>query len=111
MKQLKTFFLRLPLLWIVVFFMPETLNAESVSSSANSRQDMSGITHANKDVEISMQVSGRITRIFHREGSRVERGDVILHLDNRLELLEVEQRELILKTGQNLLEPKSGNIS
>ena len=64
--------------------------------------EISGITEAHKDVDLSMQVRGRITRIFFREGHRVKAGKIILHLDNRLEQLEVEQRRLILNNRVEL---------
>ncbi|MBF0195234.1 MAG: efflux RND transporter periplasmic adaptor subunit, partial [Magnetococcales bacterium] len=59
--------------------------------------EITGITKAQKDVALSMPVTGRIKKIHYREGSRVKAGDIILSLENRLESLEVEHRHILLK--------------
>lgn len=82
----------------------------SVPSAASPLSDRSnpvpvvvpGITKAHRDVDLSLQVRGRITEIRHQEGSWVEAGTIILSLDNRLEELEVEQRRLLYESRVEL---------
>jgi RND family efflux transporter MFP subunit len=87
---------------IAIFTLPSLVNASSVLTLDRNSQDMIGITQAHKDVDLSMQVRGRITKIFYREGSRVKIGTIILNLDNRLEQLAVDQRRLFLNNRVEL---------
>ncbi|MBF0454275.1 MAG: efflux RND transporter periplasmic adaptor subunit [Magnetococcales bacterium] len=63
---------------------------------------LSGVTKARRDVDLSVPVQGRITKIFFREGERVTKGSILLHLENQLEKLAVEQRTLLLKSRAEL---------
>ena len=56
---------------------------------------ISGITEPIEDRTLSATVADTISTIFFREGADIEHGQVILELDNRLEILEVERRKLI----------------
>ena len=56
---------------------------------------ISGITEPIKDRTLSATVADTISTIFFKEGADVEQGQVILKLDNRLEILEVERRKLL----------------
>lgn len=56
---------------------------------------VSGITEAVDDATLSSSVLGIIRSRPFQEGARVNKGDVILALDNRLEELEVVRKKLI----------------
>src|SRR3954466_2599264 len=56
---------------------------------------VSGITEAVDDATLSSSVLGIIRSRPFQEGARVNKGDVILNLDNRLEELEVVRKKLI----------------
>jgi len=56
---------------------------------------VSGITESIKDVTLSVSVSGRISKIFLKEGDRVSKGQIILNLDKGQEELEVQRRKLL----------------
>lgn len=64
----------------------------------------SGYTQALREVKLGLTVTGRLDRLFVREGDRVRRGDLILQLDHRAEALEVERRTLLLKDVSRLEE-------
>ncbi|GAB0055857.1 hypothetical protein SIID45300_00155 [Candidatus Magnetaquicoccaceae bacterium FCR-1] len=55
-----------------------------------------GVTQALRDIKLSMAVAGRIENLMVKEGHRVRQGDLLLHLDRRLEELEVQRRKLLL---------------
>lgn len=61
-----------------------------------------GLVEPLRDVNLSLTVPGRLASIYHREGSRVEQGDLILSLDARMEQLEVERRVLIYEDHAEL---------
>jgi len=63
-----------------------------------------GITQAVREARLSMPVAGRVEGIFVREGSNVRAGQVLLHLDRKLEKLEVERRRLVLHDQSRLRE-------
>jgi RND family efflux transporter MFP subunit len=56
-----------------------------------------GVTQALLDVKLSVTVPGRIESMLVREGSRVRRGQLLLHLDRTLEELEIERRRLLVE--------------
>ena len=56
---------------------------------------ISGITEPIKDRTLSANVAETISTIFFEEGAKIEEGQTILELDNRLEILEVERRKLL----------------
>ncbi len=64
----------------------------------------SGYTQALREVKLGLTVTGRLDRLFVKEGDRVRRGDLILQLDHRAEALEVERRTLLLKDVSRLEE-------
>lgn len=63
-----------------------------------------GITQAVGEVRLSMSVPGRVDAILVREGMRVHKGDLLLHLDRSLEELEVKRREVMLEDAAKLEE-------
>jgi RND family efflux transporter MFP subunit len=56
---------------------------------------VSGITESIDDVTLSLSVAGTVSKVFFEEGDKVRSGQSILHLDRRLEQLEVARRKLI----------------
>src|SRR5437764_4710481 len=56
---------------------------------------VTGITEAVDDATLSSSVIGIVRARPFAEGARVNKGDVILALDNRLEELEVVRKQLI----------------
>ena len=63
-----------------------------------------GVTQALKDVKLSMTVAGRIDGMLVREGTRVTKGQLLMHLDRTLEELEVQRRRLQLEDMSKLEE-------
>jgi RND family efflux transporter MFP subunit len=65
------------------------------TSAAENTTWVSGITEAVDDATLSSSVLGIVRARPFPEGTRVNKGDVILALDNRLEELEVTRKKLI----------------
>lgn len=63
-----------------------------------------GFTQALKEAKLSMTVNGRVEGLMVREGLRVRRGDLLLHLDRTTEELEVKRRQLVLQDTARLQE-------
>lgn len=63
-----------------------------------------GVTQAIRDLKLSVTAPGRIEGLFVKEGDRVRKGDVLLHLDRNLEALEVQKRRLVLQDDARLEE-------
>lgn len=73
------------------------------ASSAFAETRFSGLVEPYRDVLLSSEVAGRIAEIAFREGERVEAGDVILRLDDRVETLEVQRRQAIYNNQAELM--------
>ncbi|HEY6227593.1 MAG TPA: efflux RND transporter periplasmic adaptor subunit [Verrucomicrobiae bacterium] len=65
------------------------------AAAAENTTWVSGLTEAVDDATLSSSVIGIIRSRPFQEGARVNKGDVILGLDNRLEELEVVRKKLI----------------
>lgn len=65
-----------------------------------------GVTQALRDVKLSMTVAGRIDGMMVREGTRVRKGQLLMHLDRTLEELEVQRRRLLVEDRARLDELK-----
>ncbi len=65
-----------------------------------------GVTQALRDVKLAMTVAGRIEGVAVREGDRVRRGQLLLHLDRTLEELEVRRRRVLLEDDSRIQELK-----
>jgi RND family efflux transporter MFP subunit len=72
--------------------------------AADAQSAPQGITQAMGEVKLSMTVPGRVDSILVREGMRVKKGDLLLHLDRSLEELEVKRREVMLEDAAKLEE-------
>jgi membrane fusion protein (multidrug efflux system) len=64
----------------------------------NNRIFTTGTLLANEEVELRVETPGRVTGIFFAEGSRVEKGDLLLKIDDRelkarLKGKEIEEKE------------------
>jgi RND family efflux transporter MFP subunit len=56
-----------------------------------------GVTQALREVRLSMTAAGRVEGLFVKEGDRVRKGDLLIHLDRTSEELEVQRRRLMLE--------------
>jgi RND family efflux transporter MFP subunit len=63
-----------------------------------------GVTQALREVKLSMTAAGRVEGLFVREGDRVRKGDLLIHLDRTTEELEVQRRRLMLEDAARLEE-------
>ncbi|MBF0155374.1 efflux RND transporter periplasmic adaptor subunit [Candidatus Magnetaquicoccus inordinatus] len=66
-----------------------------------------GVTQAMRDIKLSMTVVGRIEGLLVKEGQQVRRDELLLHLDRRLEELEVQRRKLLLADTVRIEELRS----
>jgi membrane fusion protein (multidrug efflux system) len=63
-----------------------------------------GTVQANESVEISSQVSALVTGIHFKEGTHVNRGDVLVELDNAQARAELSEAEAALANSQSYFE-------
>ena len=75
-----------------------TLGVRGVAaeSAAHAQVSAPGVTQALCDIKLGMTAGGRIESLLVKEGQRVHRNELLLHLDRRLEELEVQRRKLLL---------------
>ena len=66
-----------------------------------------GVTQALREVKLSMTAAGRVEGLFVKEGDRVRKGDLLIHLDRTSEELEVQRRQLMLEDLARLEELKA----
>lgn len=70
-----------------------------------------GITQAIHDLKLSVTAAGRIEALFVKEGDRVRKGDLLLHMDRTLESLEVRRREVMLEDNARLEELRAKELT
>lgn len=70
-----------------------------------------GITQAIHDLKLSVTAAGRIEALFVKEGDRVRKGDLLLHMDRTLESLEVRRREVMLEDNARLDELRAKELT
>ena len=75
------------LLFFVLVLLPVNGHGQQVS--------ISGFTEPYFDTLLGISVTGRVAKIHLPEGTTVEKGQVILELDQELEELEVQRRKLL----------------
>lgn len=75
---------------IVFVFIPIALCASSVLAA-----DIAGFTEPTEDSTLGLSENGRITQILVHEGDRVEQGQLLLSLDQDLERLECQRRQIL----------------
>jgi len=83
---------------------PEMAEAALRATTVRTGSVAPGVTQSLRDVKLSLPVSGRIESLLVREGQRVTRGELLLHLDRTLEDLEVQRRRLLLADTARLSE-------
>jgi RND family efflux transporter MFP subunit len=81
---------------------PPIIQAQPAGSSAAIAA--TGVTQAFRDLKLSITTAGRVEGLLVKEGDRVRKGDLLLHLDRNLEALEVQKRRLILQDDARLEE-------
>ena len=59
-------------------------------------QSMVGVTQALHEAKLGLAAAGRVEAVLVKEGDRVSRGDLLLHLDRALEDLEIKRRQVML---------------
>ncbi len=80
---------------LVLFVIISMLGWRPSFTFGQQQVSISGITEPIKDRTLSANVAETISTIFFKEGDKIEEGQTILELDNRLEALEVERRRLL----------------
>lgn len=68
---------------------------------------MDGITEPFHDVTLGLADPGIIHKQFFDEGDSVKKGDVILELDTKLEVLDVARRKAVLEQDKTVLDSTS----
>jgi len=79
-----------------------TFNLNTGFVNAQEIISVSGVTEPVYDLTLSMELAGRISRIFYQEGSYVKKGRKILELNSALERLEVQRRKIIWESKAEL---------
>ena len=77
----------LPVLLLVFVWLPMTSHAQQLT--------ISGYTEPYFEAMLGVSAIGRVAKIHLSEGTTVEKGQVILELDQQLEMLEVRRRKLL----------------
>ena len=80
-------------------------------SNATGNAPAAGITQAIHDLKLSVTAAGRIEALFVKEGDRVRKGDLLLHMDRALESLEVRRREVMLEDNARLDELRAKELT
>ena len=79
---------------VTLFFLFFALGLLPANSHAQ-QLSISGFTEPYFDAMLGISVTGRVAKIHLAEGTTVEKGQVILELDQELEALEVQRRKLL----------------
>ena len=83
---------------------PSSSAATSVTAPRSAGTAASGVTQASRDLKLSVTAAGRVEGLFVKEGDRVRKGDLMMHMDRALEALEVKRREVMLQDRARLEE-------
>ena len=59
--------------------------------------DFAGIVHARHDLVLSVAVPGVVAKVVGELGRKVEAGQVLLQLDDRTQVTEIERRKIMLE--------------
>lgn len=78
------------------------LGAALLASAAGAEPAMVGVTQALREAKLSLNAAGRVEAVLVKEGDRVRRGDLLLHLDRSLEELELKRRQVMLADQSRL---------
>lgn len=82
-----------------------------VATTGSGSTPAAGITQAIHDLKLSVTAAGRIEALFVKEGDRVRKGDLLLHMDRALEALEVRRREVMLEDNARLDELRAKELT
>ena len=66
-------------------------------------QEYIGIIKPIYDIELSALVEGKVEKLFVKEGDRVKKGDKLLKIDDTLQKLEMDRREIIWKDRSQVI--------
>lgn len=86
-------------------------NAVRPAAASGAVTPAAGITQAIHDLKLSVTAAGRIEALFVKEGDRVRKGDLLLHMDRALESLEVRRREVMLEDNARLEELRAKELT
>ena len=75
-----------------------------LAATATAQPSMVGLTQALGEAKLGLTTTGRVEAVLVKEGDRVRRGDLLLHLDRSLEELEVRRRQVMLDDTARLEE-------
>lgn len=73
-----------------------------VSNFVFAADSVVGITKPIHDIELSFPVDGVVSKVLIKEGQKVKKGDDLLHLENQLQLKEVQRRNTLLNDRSKL---------
>lgn len=73
-----------------------------ISHLAYAADSVVGITKPIHDIELSFPVDGVVSKVLIKEGQKVKQGDDLLHLDNQLQLQELNRRKVLLNDRSKL---------
>ena len=87
-------------IWSAVFAAPAALS--ETPSVAGDESAVRGITRCANDLAMGFPITGRIAGVKVTEGSVVKPGDLLMHLDQDAETLDVERRRLLWQSTAEL---------
>ena len=90
---------------------PAGASAARPTAASGAVTPAAGITQAIHDLKLSVTAAGRIEALFVKEGDRVRKGDLLLHMDRTLEALEVRRREVMLEDNARLEELRAKELT
>ena len=90
---------------------PAGASAARPAAASGAVTPAAGITQAIHDLKLSVTAAGRIEALFVKEGDRVRKGDLLLHMDRTLEALEVRRREVMLEDNARLEELRAKELT
>ncbi|MEN9774953.1 MAG: hypothetical protein RL322_2023 [Pseudomonadota bacterium] len=98
--------LRWACVWVAVVLGGASIDGRAQNPAPGDRLSASvpasGVTQAIQDLKLSVTAAGRVEGLMVREGDRVRKGDLLLHMDRTLEALEVRRREVMLDDNARL---------
>ncbi len=74
-----------------------TANRTEPTKTQDTAVPATGITQAIYELKLSVTAAGRVEAMLVKEGDRVRKGDLLMHMDRTLEALEVSRREVMLQ--------------
>jgi len=72
------------------------------AAAAGEPSEFSGITRPVRQAKLSAPVPGTIQKVHVEEGSAVKAGDLLVELDKRIELLDVERKTILAESRAEL---------